>query len=388
MVPILKLQKGDTINGQKIKQEGRFAQNYQKKQADAKYNRWQSRQEIRNGKPNGSAGVMSGTDPLGSFLLSSILLSPIFKIGKPVLKLAKSVSTKAPNYGTRTVIGIDGKKYLIDKSVSEDALNSYITDSMIYGPESRTVPSKYLLEQNTLRELSWAPEPTQKSLTQILTTGKTSDAGALMRVPFGQRQQAIKAYSRALKAEEAVKNPKVTTVKNMQSMSQKEMKAHKYKPVAMDGAHTSTGSYVNDLYNSFNTMMHEATHGYQDFLPYTKAQKQLLKDTYLLPKKVKFKESISPDEMGATNAEFRMKIANKLGTPSYEQLNNYIKGMTDEEIYNLFTNYKPNGYITDYVRGIQQLKPNQIPQWANNFRLAQIKVPATVGYLITRRNNE
>ena len=89
--------------------------------------------------------------------------------------------------------------------------------------------------------------------------------------------------------------------------------------------------------------------------------------------------------MGATNAEFRMKIANKLGTPSYEQLNDYIKGMTDEEIYNLFTNYKPNGYVTDYVRGIQQLKPNQIPQWANNFRLAQIKVPATVGYLITRK---
>ena len=130
-------------------------------------------------------------------------------------------------------------------------------------------------------------------------------------------------------------------------------------------------------------MLHEATHGYQDFLPYTKAQKQLLKDTYLLPKKVKFKESISPDEMGATNAEFRMKIADKLGTPSYEQLNNYIKGMTDEEIYNLFTNYKPNGYMTDYLKGVQQLMPSQIPQWANNFRLAQIKVPATVGLIYT-----
>jgi hypothetical protein len=40
------------------------------------------------------------------------------------------------------------------------------------------------------------------------------------------------------------------------------MKAHKYKPVAMDGAHTSTGSYVNDIYSSSSTMMHEATHGY------------------------------------------------------------------------------------------------------------------------------
>ena len=255
---------------------------------------------------------------------------------------------------------------------------------MIYPPETRVVPDAYLLDQNILRELSWAPESVQKPLTEMVLTGKTSSPTALLKLPYKQKISAIKTYGRALKGQKAVKKPIVRTYSNMQAMPEAEMKKYKYRPIAEDvqGVHTESGNYVADMYadNASSTAYHEATHGYQKLNHYSKTQKELLKDTYLLPNNIQYTESGSVWEMGATNAEIRKHLADQLGhKPTYNELNAYIKSLTDDQTVNLFNTFKPNGYMEDYAAGLAQLPKNQIPQWVQNFKLSQIKVPATIG---------
>lgn len=398
---IIRLQNGDTINGSKYRKEGLQAHQYQKQKKRERIELIRSRSEMQpklekkatvidklKGKKDqysfSPRGVgMSPADPVATFVVSGVALSPLGKLVKPVAKLFKSTKTAAPKYKTRTVTGMDGKQYTIDSTVSENALDSYLTDSMIYSPETYTVPDKYLLEQNFLRELSWAPESTQKAMTQILTTGRTSQPTAVIKLPWRQRLSARRAYNRALKAQEVVEQPLVKNYSNMQAMPKVEMEAHNYKPIAenVQGVHTSSGNYLNDVYapEAPSVALHEATHGYQELLPYTKQQKELLRNTYLLPRKLKYKDSKSVEEMGALNAQFRKYLADKIGNPEYEQFNQYIKGMSDDYTYNSFMSFKPNGYIEDYKAGLLELSKEQIPQWVQNFKLSQIKVPATIG---------
>lgn len=397
---LLKLQNGDTINGQKLRREGVQSQLYQKRVQEERNQKIDTQREMRpvlvkrasfrdklRGKkdtykrvPSGKG--MSGADPVGKFVVETIALSPLAKI--PVTKVFKS--GKVPTYKTKTLVGIDGNPYRVNIGVSDDALDQYIADSMIYGPETRTIPDQYLLDQNVLRQLSWAPESTKQTLTDLALTGKTSNSTALLKVPFKDKINALNAYSRAIKTQKVK-----PVVKNYQSMPKSEMEELHYLPIAdnVQGVTTKSGSYVKDLYNSNSTALHEGTHFIQNAVPYSKGQKELLRRAYPLPQTLENTDSKLVEEMGATNAEFRRKIASLVGgKPTYEQLNSQINRLTDNQIYKLFTNFKANGYMDDYIAGVKALAKQQIPVWAQNMRLAQIKVPATVGYLITRKKNE
>ena len=95
--------------------------------------------------------------------------------------------------------------------------------------------------------------------------------------------------------------------------------------------------------------------------------------------------------MGATNAEIRKYLADQLGhQPTYQELNAYIKSLTNNQVYNMFNSFKLNGYMQDYAQAVVQLPKSQIPQWVQNFKLAQIKVPATIGsvYFISSRKED
>lgn len=397
---------GDTINSIKYRKEGIQAQQYQKRREQQELERINSRSEVvpvlsqKIGvidKLRGKKDIynhrvrgigMSGADPVGQFVVETIALAPVGKLLKP------AVFKKKPKFKITT--GIDGKPYNVDSKVSQSALHQYQVDSMIYPPETRVVPDAYLLDQNVLRELSWAPESVQKPLTEMVLTGKTSSPTALLKLPYKQKISAIKTYGRALKGQNSVKKPIVRTYSNMQAMPKAEMKKLKYKPIAenVQGVHTESGNYLNDIYaeNASSTAYHEATHGYQKLNSYSKPQKQLLKDTYLLPNNIRYVDSDSVWEMGATNAEIRKYLADQLGhKPTYNELNAYIKSLTDNQAVNLFNTFKPNGYMEDYAAGLAQLPKNQIPQWVQNFKLSQIKVPVlteiTIGLNKNRRND-
>ena len=392
---------GDTINGKKYRQEGVQAQRYQRKREQQELERINSRSEVvpvlsqRVGiidKLKGKKDIykhrvrgvgMSGADPVGQFIVETIALAPVGKLLKPI----------KPRYKVTT--GIDGKPYNVDPKVSQSALHQYQVDSMLYPPETKIVPDAYLLDQNILRELSWAPESVQKPLTEMVLTGKTSSPTALLKLPYKQKISAIKTYGRALKGQKAVKEPSVRTYSNMQAMPKAEMKKYKYRPIAEDvqGVHTESGNYVADMYadNASSTAYHEATHGYQKLNPYSKTQKELLRNTYLVPDNAIYKDSSSVLEMGATNAEIRKYLADQLGhQPTYQELNAYIKSLTNDQVYNMFNSFKPNGYMQDYAQAVVQLPKSQIPQWVQNFKLAQIKVPATIGsvYFVSSRKED
>ena len=188
---LLKLQNGDTINGQKLRKEGVQSQLYQERQRENKYRMWLRRQENRNG----SAGAMSGADSFFSPIVEAIVTSiiPVGRIAKPAVKALKK---STPKLGTRIATGIDGNSYKVANTVSDDALDQYIADGMIYGKQTRTVPDKYLLEQNVQRELSWIPEPARKSLSELFYTGKTKTPTVLFGYPYKQRQQILNQYGK------------------------------------------------------------------------------------------------------------------------------------------------------------------------------------------------
>ena len=127
--------------------------------------------------------------------------------------------------------------------------------------------------------------------------------------------------------------------------------------------------------------IHEATHGWKTFLPNTKDQKDLLKKVYFVG---------NVDEMGAVNAQYRKYIADKLNRPSYNRLNTEIQNMTEQDALNLFKEFQPNAYAQDYAKAIFSLPKTEIPQWVNNFKLAQIKVPVLTGLTIglTKKKKE
>lgn len=319
---------------------------------------------------------MSGADPVGKFIIESVALSPIFKIPSAGKKILKSI-TAPPKYTNRTLTGIDGKTYRVANNVSQDALDQYIADRMVYTPETKTIPKVQLIEQNVGREIKWAPESTQAMVKEAITKSKPLN---LNKVKLTERRPTKIAYNRAKRAQKVVQDPKVRTYSNMQSMPEKELASYDYAPIAenIQGVHTPSGNYLNDIYgpNASSTALHEATHGYQELLPYSTKQKKLLQKTYLLPENPKHYESGLVDEMGATNAEFRGYLQDYFKTDSFDsQINN----LTDQQVFNLFTKFKPNDYMSDYVEGLKNLQ--NISEWAKNFRKAQIMVPVSTGLL-------
>lgn len=399
---ILRLQNGDTIQGSKYRREGVQAQQYQKrKQQQARTlphsemkptlrKKATIKEKLQGKKDQYSFSPriigLSGADPVGTFIVEGAALSPLAKVVRPLAKT---------RYKVRTTKGIDGKAYTVDTKVSDDALAQFQTDNMIYNPETLQIPDNYLIQQNVLRELSWLPQSAQKPVTQMITTGRTSQPTAVIQLPWRQRITARRSYNRALKAQEAIKSPSVTTYSNMQAMPKAEMEALNYRPIAegVQGVHTRSGNYLNDIWSpdAASTALHEGTHGYQQLVPYSRAQSKLLKDTYLLPRRVAHADSKLVSEMGATNAEIRKHLADQLGhQPTYEELNTYINSLTDNQAVNLFNTVKTNGYMEDYASGLAELPKSQIPQWVQNFKLSQIKVPVTLtgGYFTIKQKQK
>lgn len=44
--------------------------------------------------------------------------------------------------------------------------------------------------------------------------------------------------------------------------------------------------------------------------------------------------------------------------------------------------------MEDYATGLAELPKSQIPQWVQNFKLSQIKVPVVTGIVINKIKNE
>jgi hypothetical protein len=61
---------------------------------------------------------MSGADPVGTFIVEGIALSPLAKVVKPARKILKSVTSKSTPSYTKTLTGIDGNKYTVVSNVS------------------------------------------------------------------------------------------------------------------------------------------------------------------------------------------------------------------------------------------------------------------------------
>ena len=400
---ILRLQNGDTIQGDKYKIAGIQAQQYQKRKERERESNIRSRSEIfptlvkkatvpekLQGKHNtysfSPRGVgMSGADPIGQFIVEGVALAPLTRIIKPIRTVLKSTKGTTGKGKSRVIKGMDGQSYRIASSVSDDALDRYLTDKMIYQPESFTVPDQKLLQENILRELSWAPKEVQPLIKQKLLNSEIS----FNSLPKKIKRQATRAYRRANKAIEVIKNPKVKTYKNMQSMPEEELIKHNYSQIGdnVQGIHTKTGNYLNDPYSpeAPTVALHEATHGYQELLPYTIDQQQTLRNTYLLPKQLKFTDSKLIDEMGATNAEIRRMLYYKFGKPSFYQFNKQVDQLTYPDIYNIFKTFRPNAYMEDYYSGLKlKVFDKTAPSWAESFKKSIKYVPVVTGLTLNK----
>lgn len=319
---------------------------------------------------------MSGTDPVGKFIVEGIALSPIAKVVKPIRKVFKSVTSKTTPSYTKTLTGIDGNKYTVVSTVSQDGLDQYIADGRVYSPKTFSVPS--IIQQNVERELSWAPKYIQEKLLTLIKENKPLD---LSTIPLRDKRKVLQAYNRGKRAYKVIKDPRVSQYKNIQGMPKTEIESYNYSPIAegVQGVHTPSGSYVNDVYsiNAKNVAIHEGEHGYQQLLPYSSKQKKILNSVYKTPKNTKYSDSKLLEEKGAVNAEIRGQLADNLNSESYTDFVNKLTNLSKKQTVDFFKKINSNAYMEDYINGLSETK---LSEWVPNFKLSQISVPATFGF--------
>lgn len=274
----------------------------------------------------------------------------------------------------------DGVTYKVDNDVPDWSFYQHMADNDFTPPVTRIIPDLDILQANPLIELESSP---YKGL--LTRAYKSGDDDILNLLSNSEKRKAMKILTRARKGQNIINKQEIMEYSNMQSMPEKEMKQLNYSPVAdgIQGVRTPSGAYLNDIYspNAASTSLHEAEHGYQQFLRYTNNQRRLLKKTYLTPKRVLNKDSRLLVEKGASNIEYRRLFWRKLGAKSFEDFKSKLQNLKDEDVLKLFKEADFNDYIEEYKSSVNNLKPEQLKEWIQNFKKSLITVPVVSGLI-------
>lgn len=334
----------------------------------------------------GNNGIVSDKyteeHPISSALINLVGDAGTYLIG---VGIAKNFNKPKIRYSTKRRpktrnLTYKGVTYKVDNDVPEWAFNQHMADNEVTLPDTRIIPDLDILQANPLIELENSP---YKGL--LIRAYKSGDDSLLNLLSNSEKRKATKILKRARKGQDIVNKQEIMEYSNMQSMPEKEMKQLNYSPVAdgIQGVRTPSGAYLNDIYspNAASTSLHEAEHGYQQFLHYTNNHRRLLKKTYNTPKRVLNKDSRLLVEKGASNMEYRRLFWRKLGAKSFEDFKTKLQSLKDEDILKLFKEADFNDYIEEYKSTVNNLKPEQLSEWIQNFKKSLITVPVVSGLI-------
>ena len=209
---VSKYQQGDTIQGNKYRQEGVQAQQYQEAEAARRHAAWLSRQEMRpvvvkkatraekiKGKKDVVKQVpqvigMSGADPVGEFIVGTIGLNGAGA-------LAKTGLWNVAKYAPKTWLGNQGRKYFVGKAFK---------DSFTGAVPASQVASKNIVKTESNKQKRIIPEGTypmyrskQHSVKEVVNPDGTVNPRQAMRIQHEVSEQFPGSY----KMEHRLENP-------------------------------------------------------------------------------------------------------------------------------------------------------------------------------------
>ena len=210
---IYKYQNGDTIQGNKYRQEGIQAQQYQEAEAARRHAEWLARQEMRpvvvkkatraekiKGKKDVVKQVpqvvgMSGADPIGEFIVGTIGLNGVGA-------LAKTGLWNVAKYAPKTWLGNYGRKYFVGKAF-KDSFTGTVPVLTQVAPKNivKTEPTK---QKRVISEGTYPLyRGKQHSVKEVVNPDGTVNPRQAMRIQHEVSEQFPGSY----KMEHRLENP-------------------------------------------------------------------------------------------------------------------------------------------------------------------------------------